>query len=66
MPTKKVANAEQAEEDRPQERQPDTERYLLQIDRQTKRSFRRPKLPGPWHWKSKADSLLCRSQFMTT
>ena len=39
MPTKKVVNAEQAEEDRPQERQPETERYLLQIDRQ-KRSFK--------------------------
>jgi hypothetical protein len=40
MPTKKVADAEQAEEDRPQERQHDTERYLLQIDGQTKRSFK--------------------------
>jgi hypothetical protein len=43
MPTKKVANAEQTEEERrPQQRQPDTERYLLQIDRQTKRSFKTP------------------------
>jgi hypothetical protein len=40
MPTKKVANAEQTEKEQPQQRQPDTERYLLQIDRQTKRSFR--------------------------
>jgi hypothetical protein len=42
MPTKKVANAEQAEEDGPQERQPETEHYLLQIDGQTKRSFKTP------------------------
>ena len=42
MPTKKVANAEQTQEERPQQRQPDTERYLLQIDRQTKRSFKTP------------------------
>ncbi len=37
---KKVENDEQMEE-RPQ-RQPDTERYLLQIDRRTKRSFKTP------------------------
>jgi hypothetical protein len=42
MPIKKVANAEQTEEERPQQRQPDTDRYLLQIDRQTKRSFKTP------------------------
>ena len=46
MPIKKVANAEQTEEERPLQRQPDTERYLLQIDKQTKRSFKTsPKLP---------------------
>jgi hypothetical protein len=38
---KKVDNAEQSNERRPQ-RQPDTERYQLQIDRQTKRSFKTP------------------------
>ena len=42
MPTRKVANAEQTEEERPHQRQPDPERYLLQIDRQTKRSFKTP------------------------
>jgi hypothetical protein len=42
MPIKKVANSEQWEEERPQQRQPDTERYLLQIDRQTKGSFKTP------------------------
>jgi hypothetical protein len=42
MPTKKVANAEQTDKERPLQRQPDTERYLLQIDRQTKRSFKTP------------------------
>jgi hypothetical protein len=42
MPAKKVASAEQTEEKWPRQRQPDTERYLLQIDRQTKRSFKTP------------------------
>ena len=42
MSAKQVANAEQAEDDRPQPRQPETERYLLQIDGQTKRSFKTP------------------------
>ena len=42
MSAKQVANAEQAEDDRPQPRQPETERYLLQIDSQTKRSFKTP------------------------
>jgi hypothetical protein len=42
MPVKKVANAEQTEKDRPPQRQPDPERYLLQIDRQTKRSSKTP------------------------
>ncbi len=40
MPIKKAANAEQAEKERSPEPPPDTERYLLQIDRQTKRSFK--------------------------
>ena len=39
MPVKKVANVEN---EQPLQRQPDTERYLLQIDRQTKRSFKTP------------------------
>jgi hypothetical protein len=39
MPVKKVANAEN---ERPLQWQPDMERYLLQIDRQTKRSFKTP------------------------
>jgi hypothetical protein len=42
MPAQKVAKAEQTEEERPQRQQPDTERYQLQIDRQTKRSFKTP------------------------
>ena len=40
MPAKKVAKPEQPEEDRSRQQQPDTERYQLQIDRQTKRSFK--------------------------
>jgi hypothetical protein len=44
MPVKKVANAEQTEKEkeRPLQWQADTERYLLEIDRQTKRSFKTP------------------------
>ena len=40
MPTKKVVKPEQTDEQRLQHQQPDTERYQLQIDRQTKRSFK--------------------------
>ena len=40
MPAKKVVRPEQTDEQRPQHQQPDTERYQLQIDRQTKRSFK--------------------------
>ena len=40
MPAKKVVKPEQTEEVRLQQQQPDTERYQLQIDRQTKRSFK--------------------------
>jgi hypothetical protein len=42
MPAKKVAKPEQAEEEHPRRQQTDTERYLLQIDGQTKRSFKTP------------------------
>ena len=42
MPTKKVVKPEQTEEQRLQHEKPDTERYQLQIDRQTKRSFKTP------------------------
>jgi hypothetical protein len=40
MPAKKVAKAEQTEDEGLQHQQPDTGRYQLQIDRQTKRSFK--------------------------
>jgi hypothetical protein len=42
MPAKKVVKPEQTQEQRIQHQQPDTERYQLQIDRQTKRSFKTP------------------------
>ena len=42
MPVKKGANTEQTEKERPLQSQPDMECYLLQIDRQTKRSFKAP------------------------
>ena len=44
-PAKKVANAANTvptEQERTQQRQPETDRYHLQIDRQTKRSFKTP------------------------
>lgn len=40
MPGKKVARTEQADEARPKQEQPAMDRYLLQVDRQTKRSFK--------------------------
>ena len=40
MPGKKVARTEQADEARPKQEQPVMDRYLLQVDRQTKRSFK--------------------------
>jgi hypothetical protein len=40
MPAKNAAKREQAEEERPKQNQQEPERYLLQIDRQTKHSFK--------------------------
>ncbi len=40
MPAKKVVETEQPEQERSQQQQSQPERYLLQIDRQTKRSFK--------------------------
>jgi hypothetical protein len=42
MPARKVVKPEQAEEELTRRQQAVTERYLLQIDKQTKRSFRTP------------------------
>jgi hypothetical protein len=42
MPAKKVVEPDETEEERPRPQQPDTDRYQLQIDRQTKRSFKTP------------------------
>ena len=42
MPAEKAVKPEQTEEEPLQHQQPDTERYQLQIDRQTKRSFKTP------------------------
>ena len=44
MPAKNAAKREQAEEERPKQNQQEPERYLLQIDRQTKRSFKTPEV----------------------
>ena len=40
MPGKKVVRAEQTDEARPKQEQPTMDRYLLQIDRKTKCSFK--------------------------
>jgi hypothetical protein len=42
MPTKNVTKKERAEEVRSEQSQPETGHYLLQVDRQTKRSFKTP------------------------
>jgi hypothetical protein len=43
MPAKKLDRADQTDDQpRPEQKQLETERYLLQIDRQTKRSFKTP------------------------
>jgi hypothetical protein len=42
MPTKNVTKKERAEEARSEQSEPETGRYLLQVDRQTKRSFNTP------------------------
>jgi hypothetical protein len=39
-PVKKVANAQPTRQEAPQQRQPETDRYHLEIDRQTKRLFK--------------------------
>ena len=46
MPGKKVARTEQADEARPKQEQPEMDRYLLQVDRQTKRSFKTAEAAG--------------------
>ena len=53
-PTKKIADSGQTREERPQQGQPDTERYLLQIDRQTKRSFKTPEIARSMAFEIKA------------
>ena len=53
MPAKKVVRTEQTDEARPKQEQPEMNRYLLQIDRQTKRSFKTAEAARPPRWKSK-------------
>jgi hypothetical protein len=42
MPLEKAAKREETEDEQPSQSQPEPERYLLQIDRQSKRSFKTP------------------------
>ena len=63
-PGKKVVRTEQADEARPKQEQPETDRYLLQVDRQTKRSFKTAEAASLPHWKSKRASRHFRSPFM--
>jgi hypothetical protein len=65
MPAKRVAKTEEAVEERPRRQQADTERYLLQIDSQTKRSFKTPEDAQAMALEMKARFPICRSRFMT-
>lgn len=40
MPAKDTAKSDKMDDEKPQQSQPTTERYLLQIDRQSKRAFK--------------------------
>ena len=42
MSRKNTAKREKAEDEQPDQTRPETERYLLQMDRQSKRSFKTP------------------------
>ena len=64
MPGKKVVRTEQMDEACPKQEQPEMDRYLLQIDRQTKRSFKTAEAARLPRWKSKPASQLFRSPFM--
>ena len=66
MPTKNVTKKERAEEVRSEQSQPETGHYLLQVDRQTKRSFKTPEAARLAQWKLKPAFRLCRSPFTTT
>jgi hypothetical protein len=52
-PTKNVTKKERAEEARSEQSEPETGRYLLQVDRQTKRSFDTSEAAQSVQWKSK-------------
>jgi hypothetical protein len=56
MPTKNVTKKERAEEVRSEQSQPETGHYLLQVDRQTKRSFKTPEAARLAQWKLKPAS----------
>jgi hypothetical protein len=52
MPAKNTEKREKAEDEQLEQSQSETERYLLQIDKQSKRSFKTPEQPGQLRWKS--------------
>jgi hypothetical protein len=62
-PTKAVTKSKDAEDERPRQGQPKTERYLLQLDGQSKRSFATS--DAAQSAKSSPVSPLCRSPFTT-
>ena len=59
-PRKDVAKEEQAEAQRPHESNPQSERYLLQIDRQSKRAFKTLDGARTRRWKSRLGFQRCR------
>jgi class 3 adenylate cyclase len=63
MPAKGNTKREKVEDEQPQEIQRDTERYLLQIDKQSKRSSRRLRQRGRQHWKCRK---LCLASVLTS
>jgi hypothetical protein len=63
MPAKSAAKSDKADDGKPTQSQPDSERYLLQIDRQSKRSFKTPEAARTAALEIK--SRFCRSPFTT-
>jgi hypothetical protein len=65
MPAKNAVEREKAEDEQPDQTRPETERYLLQIDRQSKRSFKTPEAARMAALEIKSRFPLCRSLFTT-
>ena len=64
MPGKKAVRTAQTDEARPKQEQPEMDRYLVQVDRQTKRSFKTAEAARSAALEIKPASRLFRSPFM--